>query len=480
MAQDAYPEYPLFKGLQKPLELMGLQGRYILWGGCTVLGAIVAFITAYILAGFVCALIVCTVILGAGAAVILLKQRRGLHTKNIYKGMHVYYRSKHLLRHEDFPRAQEAFPSLLDENGERKSFERFLNDVQKIDSTYNANYLRAEYNFVQASAEMAAKWEGFMEDGDRYNLQYRTQKDDKVRPEHAALHGVTLPPSDHFWEEFYPPNGWNCRCTVVQVRKSKYPATDHDKAMSLGDEALQRDKKRMFRFNPGIEQKAVPDYNPYTISKCKNCDIAKGKLNLIKSNIPNNQLCGACRWVRKCERINTIKKGAKIPPKEKDEILSMPFDEQFLTEYVGKRGAVNQHLLHCIGNEDHAFVLDVAKAFADNEGDCWINPEVRKGSPFRVNIFPQLPPEARCNPDIWATRYGYIDVKSPLSENNSAYNAIHASKEQFSCVCLTNHRMEITESQIIKRNKLIWENPLYTQDYVFWLIDGVLRKYKRP
>ena len=120
-----------------------------------------------------------------------------------------------------FHELNEAFPSLVDENGERKSFERFLNDVRSIDQTYNANYLRAEYNFVTASAEMAARWEGFMQDGDRYNLQYRTQKDDKVRPEHAALDGVTLPPSDPFWAEFYPPNGWNCRCTVVQVRKSR-------------------------------------------------------------------------------------------------------------------------------------------------------------------------------------------------------------------------------------------------------------------
>lgn len=109
-----------------------------------------------------------------------------------------------------FHELNEAFPSLVDENGERKSFERFLNDVRSVDTTYNANYLRAEYNFVAASAEMAAKWEMFMQDGDRYHLQYRTQKDDKVRPEHAALDGVTLPPSDSFWEEFYPPNGWNC------------------------------------------------------------------------------------------------------------------------------------------------------------------------------------------------------------------------------------------------------------------------------
>ena len=50
-----------------------------------------------------------------------------------------------------FHELHEAFPSLLDENGNRKPFERFLNDVQSIDKTYNSNYLRAEYNFVAAS-----------------------------------------------------------------------------------------------------------------------------------------------------------------------------------------------------------------------------------------------------------------------------------------------------------------------------------------
>ena len=56
-----------------------------------------------------------------------------------------------------FHEMNEAFPSLLDENGNRKPFERFLNDVHKIDQTYNRNYLRAEYNFAQASAQMAEK-----------------------------------------------------------------------------------------------------------------------------------------------------------------------------------------------------------------------------------------------------------------------------------------------------------------------------------
>lgn len=198
-----------------------------------------------------------------------------------------------------FHELNEAFPSLLDENGNRKPFERFLNDVQTIDNTYNSHYLRAEYNFVQSSAQMAAKWEQFAEDGDRYNLQYRTAGDSKVRPAHAALNGVTLPPSDPFWQTYYPPNGWNCRCNVVQVRKSKYPVTPHDEAMKRGEEALQDDTKGIFHFNPGIQQKTIPDYNPYTIRRCRDCDIAKGKLNL--GFVPENELCAACKLVHKCQ-----------------------------------------------------------------------------------------------------------------------------------------------------------------------------------
>lgn len=210
-----------------------------------------------------------------------------------------------------FHELNEAFPSLLDENGNRKTFERFLNDVRKIDETYNSNYLRAEFNFVQASAEMAAKWERFMQDGDRYYLQYRTAGDAKVRPTHAEMAGITLPASDPFWAEFYPPNGWGCRCSVVQVRKSKYPATDHEEAMARGESALELDKKGMFRFNAGMEQKTMPDYNPYTIKRCKDCDMNNGKMELVF--VPENELCAACKLVRTLANADAkqIKKQAK-------------------------------------------------------------------------------------------------------------------------------------------------------------------------
>ena len=256
-----------------------------------------------------------------------------------------------------FHELNEAFPSLIDENGNRKPFEQFLNDVQKIDRTYNQDYLRAEYNFCQASAEMAAKWEDFMQDGDQYNLQYRTQRDDRVRPEHAALDRVTLPIADPFWQEYYPPNGWNCRCTVVQVRKSKYPVTPHDEAMALGEEATGKDTKGIFHFNPGIEQKTMPDYNPYTIRRCRDCDIAKGNYSL--AYIPDNEVCAACKLVRKCFEGKTRKSELKRIEENRKLYDKLSKDKRYKdVEFDPKTGALKAtHLGHNDG-QDAGFALE--------------------------------------------------------------------------------------------------------------------------
>ena len=61
--------------------------------------------------------------------------------------------------------------SLIGDDGGIKPFEKFHEDVAKIDAKYNRNYLYAEYNHAVTSSQMAAKWHDFQQDGDRYNLQ---------------------------------------------------------------------------------------------------------------------------------------------------------------------------------------------------------------------------------------------------------------------------------------------------------------------
>ena len=74
---ERYPDYPLFKGLQRPLEFMGIQGRYIYWAAGVAGGAIVGFIIAYCLVGFVAGLVVLVAVVSTGIALIMLKQRKG-------------------------------------------------------------------------------------------------------------------------------------------------------------------------------------------------------------------------------------------------------------------------------------------------------------------------------------------------------------------------------------------------------------------
>lgn len=196
-----------------------------------------------------------------------------------------------------FHEMKEAAGMLLDESGNIKPFEQYYKDVQTLNDTYNKFYLKTEYDFTVASSEMAARWEEQRDDGGgRYLLQYRTVGDNKVRKEHRALEGITLPSSDPFWDSYYPPNGWRCRCTVTKVRAAKYPATDSKEAMTAGEKATEGKYAEMFRFNPGKQRAAYPAYNTYTISKCSVCK--KGNVKLGK--IPSNELCAACPIIREC------------------------------------------------------------------------------------------------------------------------------------------------------------------------------------
>lgn len=65
------------------------------------------------------------------------------------------------------------------------------------------------------SAHMAGRWAQIEANKDRRPfLQYRTAGDARVRPMHRQWNGLVFPVDDAFWRTHYPPNGWNCRCTV--------------------------------------------------------------------------------------------------------------------------------------------------------------------------------------------------------------------------------------------------------------------------
>ncbi len=164
----------------------------------------------------------------------------------------------------------EARSYLKDENGNIRPYYQFERDILKLNETYNKNYLEAEYQFAVYSSQSAANWANLQDNTDRYSLEYRTAGDERVRASHAALNGICLPKNDPFWQEFYPPNGWRCRCIAVEVLSKDKQLSDPKKAKLEGEKATTqisktgKNKLEMFRFNPGVEKKMFPPKNSYT------------------------------------------------------------------------------------------------------------------------------------------------------------------------------------------------------------------------
>jgi len=65
-----------------------------------------------------------------------------------------------------------------------------------------------------------------------WGFEYATAGDDRVRPDHARMDGVKRPKNDPIWNVWTPPNGWNCRCLLLEIYGSdtatKVPAVKPD------------------------------------------------------------------------------------------------------------------------------------------------------------------------------------------------------------------------------------------------------------
>ncbi len=110
--------------------------------------------------------------------------------------------------------------NLVDENGKIRSFQAFKDEVQNTHQLFNRTHLQAEFQTAKRSAQAARQWEEFQADKDLFpNLIYRTVGDDRVRDEHDPLDGVIKPIDDSFWDTYYPPNGFRCRCTTQPTTK---------------------------------------------------------------------------------------------------------------------------------------------------------------------------------------------------------------------------------------------------------------------
>lgn len=103
-------------------------------------------------------------------------------------------------------------------------------------------YVEVLFRTQSQMAYSAGKWLAEQQIDELWGYRYVTLGDHRVRPSHEQYNNVVLPKEDTFWNIYYPPNGWQCRCTAIPLyekRRKKRPPKN----------PLPIDEN--FRFNPG-------------------------------------------------------------------------------------------------------------------------------------------------------------------------------------------------------------------------------------
>lgn len=108
---------------------------------------------------------------------------------------------------------------------EGRTLEQFREDFDRIVASHGWTYKGRRgwrsaviYNTNMRMARAAGRWEQMQRVKERRPyLRYVAVLDSRTRPHHKAHHGMVLPVDDPWWDTWYPPNGWNCRCTVQQL-----------------------------------------------------------------------------------------------------------------------------------------------------------------------------------------------------------------------------------------------------------------------
>lgn len=93
-----------------------------------------------------------------------------------------------------------------------------LGSARRLETIFRTNmmtsYAAGEWAQIEETAERAPY------------LMYDAVDDDRTRDAHRAWNGLVLRWDDPFWQTHRPPNGWNCRCSVIQLGPRDLAAMD--------------------------------------------------------------------------------------------------------------------------------------------------------------------------------------------------------------------------------------------------------------
>ena len=169
---------------------------------------------------------------------------------------------KDLLNNTDYPELQAKFTQNAYEFALAKA-STFLGQSKGLSKTeaktlFEQMERHTDTEKVQfaLAIQAAQEWQELLKDEDIFpNLEYRAVMDENTRESHAKLNGIIRPLRDSFWDKYYPPIDYRCRCSVRQHKAGA-------KITKNLPENLPKVSKGLAH-NPGVSGKAFDFEHPY-------------------------------------------------------------------------------------------------------------------------------------------------------------------------------------------------------------------------
>lgn len=247
--------------------------------------------------------------------------------------------------------------ALLQALEQGQSVEDFKKNIAEIiqKAGWDGRRIETIFNTNMQTAYQAGRWKSIEKNKKRFPyLQYSSVIDNRTRASHAALHGIVYPVDHVFWNSHYPPNGFNCRCTAVQISKyyaekeglkiqNKMPGHLKYTDPKTGNEYTVTDLKPDIGFANNVGKDWGAEFTPQEIDtkKIKEINIApkcpKGKSNFSSFYISGEDCTPPLLSLPAKNRIQVTEKDL-LPANLKDEDYILAFMKEF------GLNSINEHL----------------------------------------------------------------------------------------------------------------------------------------
>lgn len=247
--------------------------------------------------------------------------------------------------------------------------------------------LETIYRTNMQAAFSAQTYQQLMDNVDnRPYWQYSAILDNRTRPRHASMHGLIFRYDDPFWTTFYPPNGFNCRCTVNALKERDLER----KGLVVSDGSRLLDEVEI-EPKKGVKQKTIGlkmadgtvltadsgfDYNVGRRAYKPNLDLYPEKLahQFAKAEMSGFEFKQVYQQLEKeaTQAFEEKKQVLGIKTKKVSEGVSKEVQEALRLEYKFAAGIVNEYDAQLLGLKTRTVWLSdstLVKQFNSRAGD---------------------------------------------------------------------------------------------------------------